>query len=404
VSGPLVIVGAGPYGLSLSAHLAARGVEHRIFGSPLGSWEHSMPDGMFLKSEGMASSIDDPDGRWSLKRFCQAEGHPYSDAGLPVAIETFRAYGHWFQESLVPHVEDEQVVGVSRDGDGFALELASGARIAARRVVLATGLTGFAYVPAALRSLPPGRVSHTSEHADFTGLHGRRVAVLGAGQSALEAAALLRENGAEPQVLVRSARVGWNPDPAEGGYGAARPWDLRPTPLGGGWRLWVYWHSMGGYSVLPDRFRERHVRRTLGPSGAWWLRPRVADVVPVHVGERLVDVAADDGGVALHLAGADGPRKLLVDHVIAGTGYRVDVERLELLSPTLREAVNTRAGSPVLSRSFESSVPGLYFTGLAAARTFGPAMRFVCGTQFAGPRLARHLAGAASGRGGGAAA
>jgi thioredoxin reductase len=400
----VAIIGAGPYGLSLAAHLAERGVEHRIIGTPMGSWEHHMPEGMFLKSEGLASSIDDPAGRWTLKRFCEVEGHPYADAGLPVSIETFRAYGHWFTRHLVPHLENDRVTVVSRDGAGFTIELASSGRVTAERVVVATGLTAFGYVPPPLRSLPAGRVSHTSDYRSFAALLGRRVAVVGAGQSALETAALLRESGAQPELVVRRSRLSWNPDPQDGGYGETRPWELRPTPLGGGWRLWVYWNSMPGYHLLPERFRASHVRHTLGPAGAWWLRPRVDDVIPVGLGETLVAGAAgDDGGVVLRVDSAGGARELRVDHVIAGTGYRVDVERLAFLAPSLRAAVRRTAGSPVLTSRFESSVPGLYFVGLAAARTFGPAMRFVCGTQFVGPRLGRRLAAASRGGGGGAA-
>ena len=396
---PVAIIGAGPYGLSLAAHLSARGIEHRIIGAPLAGWEHRMPDGMFLKSEGEGSSIDEPAGEWTLRRFCELEGHPYRAVGLPVAIETFRAYGHWFRRHLVPHLEDDQVTEVARDGAAFTLALASGDRLTAEHVVVATGLTAFDHVPPPLRSLPAGRITHTSAYGSFARLRGRHVAILGAGQSALETAALLHESGARPELIVRAAGLGWNPDPDEGGYGATRRWHPRPTPLGGGWRLWMYWNAMPGYPLLPDRFRRRHVQRTLGPAGAWWLRGRVEGVIPVALDERLVHaVPDDDGGVVLRLAGAGDTRDLRVDHVIAGTGYRVDVQRLDFLTPRLRAAVRSVAGSPALSGRFESSVPGLYFVGLAAARTFGPAMRFVSGTQFAGPRLAGHLAAAVSRR------
>lgn len=398
MSVPVVVVGAGPYGLSLSAHLTAHGIEHRIIGRPMSTWERHMPDGMFLKSEGCASNIDEPAATATLRRFCEDAGLDYADAGWPMPVQTFRDYGRWFQRRLVPHVEEDDVVRVAADGGEFSLELASGGRATARRVVIASGITEFAHVPPELRSLPPRRVTHTSDHVDFSGFCGGRVAVVGAGQSALETAALLREAGARPELVTRAVALNWNPDPALTGYYESRRARLRPTPLGAGWRLWTYWNALPVYHLLPHGFRVRHVKHTLGPAGAWWLRPRFAEAVPVHLGRRLVGVEEQDGAIVLRLASGGEGFQLRVEHVIAGTGYRIDVDRMAFLAPELRTRIRSAIGAPVLSTRFESSVPGLYFVGLAAAHTFGPAMRFVCGTAFAAPRVARHLAASARGR------
>jgi cation diffusion facilitator CzcD-associated flavoprotein CzcO len=392
----VAIIGAGPYGLSLAAHLAARGVEHRILGRTMTNWERHMPNGMFLKSEGFASSIDEPSGRWTLRSFCDQAGLPYADVGWPVPIETFRSYGRWFQRSLVPHVEEDEVIAVTRAGDDFSLELASGGRGTARQVVVATGISTFTYVPPELRSLPPDRLSHTYEHADLGEFRGRHVAVVGAGQSALEAAALLRENGARPELIVRSSALSWNPNPEIPGYGGSPAWRLRPTPLGGGSELWGYWHFLRAFPFLPEELRARFVQRTLGPAGAWWLRARVAEKIPVSLAHEVVDAQKTGSGVDINLAAAGEPRQIRADHVIAGTGYRIDLDRLGFLSQELRGRIRRACsvpGAPLLSTNSESSVHGLYFVGLAAAPRFGPAMRFVCGSSFAVPRLARHLAG-----------
>jgi hypothetical protein len=391
VSTDVVVVGAGPYGLSIAAHLAARGVEHRTIGRTMHTWERHMPDGMFLKSEGCASSIDEPSGRGTLRAFCQQAGLEYSEAARPVPIETFRGYGRWFQQQLVPHVEDDDITVISRSGSGFTLQLSSGAQVSARRVVVACGIAHFAHVPPELHSLDPRWISHTSRATDLPGFRDRRVAVLGAGQSALEAAALLREGGADAQLIARSPRLNWNPDPDVSSYLETSRWRLRPTPLGAGWRLWSYWHSIPGFPFLPERYRIRYVQRTLGPAGAWWLRPRFDDIVPARVGAAVLAGRQDNDELVLELGGTSGTTQVRVDHLVVGTGYRVGVERLRFLDPGLQSRLRRVAGAPVLSRHFESSVPGLYFTGLAAANSFGPAMRFVCGTRFAGPRIASHL-------------
>lgn len=391
MSTDVVVVGAGPYGLSVAAHLGARGVEHRAIGRTMDTWERHMPDGMFLKSEGCASSIDEPSGRWSLRAFCQQAGVEYADAGWPVPIETFRAYGRWFQEQLVPHVEDDDVTDISQNGSGFTLQLASGAQVTTRRVVVACGIVHFAYVPSALGSLEPRWITHTSRATELAGFADRRVAVLGAGQSALEAAALLRESGANAQLIARAPRLNWNPDPDVSSYFETGRWRLRPTPLGAGRGLWSYWHSIAGFPFLPEGYRIRYVQRALGPAGAWWLRPRFEGVVPTRVGATVLAGRPDHDGLVLDLAGTGGTTQVRVDHLVVGTGYRVGVERLGFLDPGLRSGLRRVAGAPALSRHFESSVPGLYFTGLAAANTFGPAMRFVCGTRVAAPRVAGHL-------------
>ena len=200
----VVVVGAGPYGLAVAAHVRRRGVRVRTFGLPMDSWRAHMPEGMFLKSEGFASSIGDPDGLLTLRRFCSATGRPYADVGRPVPIETFVDYGSWFEQQAVPDVEPVAVERIEAVDSGFAVGLASGETVETARVVLATGLTGCAYVPPELLEVPPTVRSHTYDHSSLARFSGRSVAVVGAGQSALETAVLLREAGAAPQVVVRA--------------------------------------------------------------------------------------------------------------------------------------------------------------------------------------------------------
>jgi cation diffusion facilitator CzcD-associated flavoprotein CzcO len=120
-SSKVAIIGAGPYGLSIAAHLHARGIEFRIFGTTMHSWRTRMPSGMFLKSEGFASSLHDLARCFTLKRFCAESGLPYEANGLPVPLETFTAYGLAFQRRLVPNVEDKAVVRLDQSPDGFLL-------------------------------------------------------------------------------------------------------------------------------------------------------------------------------------------------------------------------------------------------------------------------------------------
>ncbi|MCQ4081278.1 NAD(P)-binding domain-containing protein [Streptomyces sp. RB6PN25] len=382
-----VVIGAGPYGLSTAAHLKGRGIPVRIFGTPMSSWRETMPTGMILKSTPKASTISAPRPGHTLQDFCDATGERrlVTERDL-VTLEAFVRYGRWFQERLVPEVEQVQVVSVDdgRNG-GFELKLDSGEELSARTVVVASGLSSFAHIPAGLTG---GPVSHSSRHADFGRFAGREVVVIGAGQSALESAVLLRDAGASVRVVARRAgSVGFGAPPTSG-------FQWKPdSPVGRAWSLYAFSDVPGpaAFRFLPRATRLWLVRNVLGPRGAWWLAPRFTGI-PVMQGCEVDACREVPGAVVLVTRDAQGRvGEIEADHVIAATGYRVDLETLGFLSPQVRARLARVGGSPRLDAGFESSVRGLYFTGLAAAATFGPVLRFVCGAGFASRRIASRL-------------
>jgi cation diffusion facilitator CzcD-associated flavoprotein CzcO len=395
---PVAVIGAGPFGLSTAAHLRARGIPVRVFGEPMVSWRDHMPAGMLLKSTPAASSLDAPQRGHTLADYCDAAGIPrlVTDEDI-IPVETFIGYGEWFQQKLVPELERVRVVSVDRrESGGFELKLDSGELFTARAVVVATGLSGLAHLPPELAAAaadgptPTGPVSHSSQHHDLSRFKGKELIVVGAGQSALETAALAAEAGASVRVVSRGrGRVA---------FGAA-PWQqpkLRPeSPFGRAWSLWALSYYPQPYRYLPAQTRHYLVRRVLGPLGAWWLRDRFEGNVQVSEVDRIVRAEATDSGPALTVATSNGgTQQLTADHVISATGYRVDIAAMDFLSHELRTGLAVSRGTPKLGAGYVSSVPGLYFTGLPAASSYGPVMRFVCGTEFASPRLTKHLAAA----------
>jgi len=388
----VAIVGAGPYGLSIASHLRARGISHRIFGAPMHTWLTQMPQGMFLKSEGFASDLYEPSGRFTLGAYCAEAGLPYADIGLPTPRETFVQYGIEFQRRHVPDLEPVDVTWIEPAQGGFRLRLASGETLRARRVVLAVGISHFAHMPEELAGLPTELVTHSSQHPHFDDLAGREVVVLGAGASAMDCAALLVRAGAAVRVVARSATIRFHDGPMK----LPRPlMDRLRAPLSGlgpGWRSRLCTDAPLLFHAMPERFRLLVVERHLGPAPGWWTRPMVEGKVTYHLGQRIGMAADAAGRLQLDLVGADGTRsRLEADHLIAATGYRPDTRRLRFLSPELQ--FRTVGNAPVLSRNFESSVPGMYFVGPAAANGFGPVARFAFGAGFTARRLARHLPG-----------
>lgn len=387
-----VIIGAGPYGLSLAAHFRRQGIPFRIFGRPMDSWRTHMPKGMLLKSDGFASNIDDPEDQFPLRKFCAQQGIAYADDGLPVRRDTFAAYGLAFQQRMVPELEDKLVASVNHTPGGFRLDLEGGETLTAQRVVMAVGITHFASVPAPLAHLPPEYLSHSFHHHDLEPFRGRKVIVLGAGSSALDLAALLRDADADVRLVARARQLKFHARPSH----LPRSWwqQVRhpKSGLGPGLQSRFFAEAPGWFYHLPRSLRLAAVQTALGPSGGWFVKDKVIGRVPLLLGWTIKRADVHDGNARLQLCGDDGAeREIAAPHVIAATGYKVDMDRLMFLSPEIRSQIRVVQGSPALSPSFESSVPGLHFVGVAAAHSFGPVMRFAFGAGFAAQTVTRAL-------------
>jgi hypothetical protein len=387
-----VIVGAGPYGLSIAAHFRGRGIPFRIFGRPMDSWLNHMPKGMMLKSDGFASNIYDPESEFTLKQFCSEQGIKYADAGIPVRLDTFSAYGLAFRDRLLPELEDKLVASLDRAPDGFVLRLEDGETVTARRVVLAVGITHFEYLPENLAKLPSEFVSHSFRHANPDAFRGQSVVVIGGGASAIDLAVELKEAGADVQLIARQSALKFHSTPT------GRPrskWQQIRHPqsgLGPGMRSRFFSDAPGLFHYLPESLRVETVGRTLGPSAGWFVKDKMSQV-PSLLGYTPQSAEVQDQKIRLRLRAADGSeRDVFADHVIAATGYRVDLGRLPFLSAEIRSKIETVAGSPKLSTTFESSARGVYFAGLAAANSFGPVMRFAFGAGFAARRITETMA------------
>jgi len=383
----VAVIGAGPYGLAAAAHLQAAGLATRAFGHTMAFWRRNMPKGMKLRH---ATGISHPDDSFSLEAFADLKP---AAAMRPLPIETFIAYGEWFQRAAVPDLDRRKVTNVSSAARGFALRLDGGETVEAERVVVALGLKNQDFRPAAFVGMPERLVSHSCEHADFTQFRSRRVAVIGRGQSACESAVLLREAGAQVDMLARGP-IHWIGTENEGHGKRGLVWRVRDliTPAFAVGPFPLNWLVVAPNLMrqIPPTLRAPLGMRCLRPAGTAWLRPRWGDV-RLTAGCSVLEARPSGDGVSLNL---DSGATLEVDHVVLATGYQMDIAKYRVLAPELLHRVDCIDGSPVLSAGFESSVPGLHFVGSSAVSSFGPMMRFVAGTAHAAPALARAVAAA----------
>ena len=364
----LLIIGAGPYGLATASYAQRLGLDCMVVGDPMSFWRDHMPSGMLLRSP--TSWHLDAVGELTFEKFVGERG--LTPGGVsPISLSLYLEYCRWFQERSGIAVQRNFVRNL-RWTENLALPftavLDDGSEIHARRALSATGLTHYRNVPEDLASLlPPQKFAHTSDFVDFSGLEGKRCAIVGGRQSAFEWAALINEEaGAEVHIIYRHDTPAFTES----------DWDwiddlMDRTRERPGWFKEL---SAGERDGIYQRLWGEG-RLKLEP----WLQPRIqGDNVHLRPNTRITGARLNgDGSVALAL---DDGNSMSVDQVILATGYRVEVNREPYLrDPSITRGLEVEDGFPVLDSRFQSSIPGLYFTGQTATRDFGPFFGFGIG-------------------------
>lgn len=380
----VAVIGAGPHGLSAAIHLRRAGIAAHALGEPMSFWR-GMPQGMRLRSNMSATNIVETEGPFSLASYMADTGEPF---GHPVSLRRFVDYGCWVQRNGVPDLDQRWVTGLAREDGGFALELNDGGRLTAGRVIVACGIAPFERIPERFRQLPASLASHTGHHDDLSVFAGKRIAIVGSGQSALECAVLAMERGAEVEIIARRSEMTWlrNWSPSQF-LGPLRHVVYAPTDVGPLWysRLVA---TPALFTRLPRETQDRIAYRSIRPACSYFVKVRTDGIKWTMATEVT---SAEPSGEGLRLDLSDGTERE-VDHLMFGTGYKVDVTRYPFLSDGILSELNVVDGYPVLRRGFETSVSRLHMIGAPAARSFGPTLRFVSGSWYAGSRLASALA------------
>ena len=369
----LLIIGAGPYGLATASYAAQLGLEFRILGEPMGFWKNRMPAGMLLRSP--TTWHLDPLGRLTFERFLASRAMT-PEAATPIALGLYLDYCQWFQEESGVAVQRnfvQDLAWLGGSGYPFLARLDDGSAIRARRVLAATGLTHYRRLPEGLTALlPAGSYAHTCDYTDFSALPGRRCLIVGGRQSAFEWAALIsEETGAEVHLAYRHDTPRFTES----------DWDwidelMERTRRRPGWFRRLSPEAQDG--IQQRLWGEGRLK--LEP----WLQPRLqGGNVHLWPNTRLTGARRlGNGAVGVAL---DGGPSLEVDQVIMATGYQVDLAREPYLrGESIVRGLAVRDGFPELDDTFQSSIPGLYFTGQTATRGFGPFFGFGIGCPTAG--------------------
>lgn len=393
-----VVIGAGPYGLSTVAHLQNTGIEPYLVGRTMSFWKHHMPGKMLLRSKIEASNIDAPQKHLSIDEFQRTTNRKLPE---PLPVEDFINYGEWFQKQVARSIDSRLVQKVARDNGNFSVTFEDGETIKSKSVVLALGIGFFLTKPKEFAGIAKELAPHSSEVCDLSQFKGKRVAVLGKGQSALEDAAILHEFGAEVVLLTRAPKLAYRPFAWRKNLfrtltsGPLLPLSYKvfpPTDLGT--------IKTARKMADPEKFRrqsleaqEQLLKDCARPVGAYWLEPRLKDV---QIKTSMTVTKVEEVGGRLSVFLSDGSVEPF-DNVILATGYKIDISRYGILDPALLAKIQqTTDGYPILNTGLQTSVPGLYMTGVVGERTLGPTLRFVTGTNNAGPRLAAAIAGTRS--------
>ncbi|MER5918255.1 SidA/IucD/PvdA family monooxygenase [Streptomyces sp. NPDC001982] len=357
----VLIVGAGPFSLSAAALAQEHGIDTFTVGRPMGFWREHMPDGLLLRS-GHDWHLD-ATGEHTLRAFLDEQRLAADDVD-PIPVTLFLGYADWFCHAKHITVREELVTAITRHDGGFEAELSGGGRVRSDVVIAGPGIGYFGQLPGWAAEVPPGRAAHSSDLVRFDTLSGRRVLIIGGRQSAYEWAALISEHGAERIDVVHR-----HPAPRF----APVSWEFFDEYVESTLRVAGWWRRLTAAereAVLARCWQAG--RATLEP----WLPPRLAPSV-VHVWPQChvvhVDGGASGNGLQITLSNTE---TLTADQIVFATGYAPDLGRVPYLAGLL-DQIATRNGFPVLDEDFQTTVPGLYLTGFAATRDFGPFFGFV---------------------------
>lgn len=354
----LLIIGAGPFGLSMSAFCLQNNIKHTIVGKSMDFWKNNMPEGMKLRS-----AYDwhlDPAGIDTFERFMQVKGLNPDDF-RPVPIELYLEYAGWFQKqkNIFPVESMVTRLDFNEESSEFIAEMDSGEKIVSKNVLLALGFKYFKNIPAEFsEQLPADKYTHACDISSFSKFNNKKCLVMGGRMSAFESAALLHESGAS------EVYMSYRHDTPEF---TESDWDW-VTPLLNRMAETPEW-----YRDLDESEKDNIGKRFFGEGRLKmepWLKPRLdKDTINIFPNTEITEIIESGDKLKVNFNYGE---HITVDHVILATGYKVDINNVPFLkSGNILDNLKIINGYPELSAHLQTNIPGLYATSMLAMRDMG---------------------------------
>lgn len=360
----IAIIGAGPYGISIGAHAEKENLNYKVFGLPMQFWKVKMPPEMFIRTLIEYTGLSDPNNKYTIAAFAKEKGITLS---YPIRRTIWVDYGMWFIEKTNVDIQPTIITDITRTDNYYQLKTIEGKKYKAKHIVIAVGLTNAQYIPKELCGFPKQLVSHSSEHTTFHKFSGKDIAVIGGGQSAWEAAGLANEAGANVHLIYR-----------------------RPNRLSPDKNLNAEQQKLiGKYYSLTDDEKAKVEEKFSRPTVSDFLLPLVEGKVKQIPNSSIKSIEIDK---ERKLKITTNKRlELTVEHVIAATGYRFSVHKLDFLHHIIDEIKTNPYGEPIVDEHFQSTLANVYFVGPAAAFSHGPPFRFIAGVWHAASTLIQQI-------------
>lgn len=364
----LLIIGAGPFGLALAAHAKSLGIDCIIAGNPMEFWRKNMPEGMLLRS-----TCDwhlDTNNEHTIDRFLETQSQTCKDAE-PLSLQFYLNYTQWFIQQKQLNISSLYITRLDQNSDNsFTAVTNDGTSIHAKYVVSAVGLTYFKHIPGEVTAcLPSGSYEHTCDMVNMELMKNKRVLIIGGRQSAFEWAALLHEAGAA-QVHVSHRHASPEFKTSDWSWVNELCYKLDDDSL---WfrnspqeeqdaiakKLW----NEGRLKLEPwlkDRIQQENIQ----------LWPHTQVVACNKLADQSLEVRFDNN------------ETIIVDNMILATGYKVNVSNIPFFAQgNILAILAVKDGFPVLDGHFQTSIPGLFITGIPASKDFGPFFGFTIATR-----------------------
>jgi len=372
-----LIIGAGPFGLSLGAYCEDAGLDYMIVGKSMELWRDHMPQGMNLRS-----AHDwhlDANNRATFEAYL-AELGLEAKKTLPISRDFYLGYVNWFQNKKRLQPITQYVTQLEKSNELFISKLDNGDVIQSRHVVIALGFQYFAYIPQTLSEMiPTSSSSHTCQLVNFANLKDKRCLIIGGRQSAFEWAALIKDAGASQ---IHLSHRHDNPPPLEA------DWSWVPNVVG---------KMVEDETWYPNLSvdEKQHYNQQLWHEGRLkiepWLAPHLAHPsIRTWANTEVTQCQQQEDG-SLNIQLSNG-QTLNIDHVIYATGYKPNVFKIPFLqNSSLVKSLKLINNQPVLDTRFQTNVDGLYITSLGATMQFGSFFGFTVSVRTSAQLIGKDL-------------